>query len=60
LGERILKQGAPLLAYDIVSEGLKNCSTDARLRQLPGLALARSGATERANRSLEQLGEENN
>src|SRR6266581_7124492 len=28
LGERILKQGAPLLAYDIISEGLKNCSTD--------------------------------
>jgi class 3 adenylate cyclase/tetratricopeptide (TPR) repeat protein len=59
LGERILKQGEPLLAYDIISEGLKNCSTGVRLRQLQGLALARSGATERANRILEQLRDEN-
>jgi class 3 adenylate cyclase/tetratricopeptide (TPR) repeat protein len=59
LGERILKQGAPLLAYDIISEGLKNCPIDVRLRQLQGLALARSGATERASRILEQLREEN-
>src|SRR2546423_6702860 len=59
LGERILKQGEPLLAYDIVTEGLKNCSTDVRLRQLQGLALARSGATERAHCILAQLREEN-
>ncbi len=59
LGEKVLKQGEPLLAYDIVSEGLKNFSTNVRLRQLQGLALARSGATERANRILEQLREEN-
>src|SRR5437763_14222314 len=43
LGEGILEHGEPLLAYDIVSEGLENCSTDVRLRQLQGLALARSG-----------------
>ena len=55
VGEKILKQGEPLLAYDVVSEGLKNCPKDVRLRQLQGLALARSGATERANRILEQL-----
>ena len=55
LGERILKQGEPLLAYDVVSEGLKNYPTDVRLRQLQGLALARSGATDSANRILEQL-----
>ena len=59
LGERMLKHGEPLLAYDIISEGLKNCATDVRLRQLQGLALARSGATERANRILEQLRKEN-
>src|SRR5438309_2361916 len=59
LGERILKQGEPLLAYDVISEGLKNYPTNVRLRQLQALALARSGATERANRLLEQLREEN-
>jgi tetratricopeptide repeat protein len=55
LGEKILDQGEPLLAYDVVSEGLKNCPDDFRLQQLQGLALARSGATERANYILEQL-----
>jgi class 3 adenylate cyclase len=55
VGEKILKQGEPLLAYDVVSEGLKNSPKDVRLRQLQGLALARSGATERASRVLEQL-----
>lgn len=55
LGERVLNQGEPLLAYDVVHEGLKNCPDDVRLRQLQGLALARSGATERANYILEQL-----
>jgi hypothetical protein len=55
LGERILKQGEPLLAYDVVSEGLKNYPADVRLRQLQGLALARSGATDNATRILEQL-----
>jgi class 3 adenylate cyclase len=59
LGERILKQGEPLLAYDVISQGLKNQPTDVRLRQLQGLALARSGATQRANRILEQLRAEN-
>ena len=58
LGERILEHGEPLLAYDIIGEGLKNCSTDVRLRQLQGLALARSGATARANLLLEQLRKE--
>jgi class 3 adenylate cyclase len=55
VGEKILDQGEPLLAYDVVSEGLKNRQEDVRLRQLQGLALARSGATERANCILEQL-----
>lgn len=59
LGERILEKGEPLLAYDIVNEGVTNCPMNVRLRQLQGLALARSGATERASRILEQLRAEN-
>lgn len=55
LGERILAQGEPLLAYDVVSAGLKIWPDDLRLRQLQGLALSRSGATERANAILESL-----
>ena len=55
LGERILAQGEPLLAYDVVTAGLTISPTDTRLRQLQGLALARSGATERAIAILEDL-----
>jgi class 3 adenylate cyclase len=55
LGERALAHGEPLLAYDIVREGLGIWPVDVRLRQLQGLALARSGATERASAILEKL-----
>ena len=55
LGERVLAQGEPLLAYDVVSAGLEIWPRDVRLRQLQGLALSRSGATERANTVLENL-----
>jgi len=55
LGERILAQGEPLLAYDVVTAGLATWPKDTRLRQLQGLALARSGATDRANAILEDL-----
>lgn len=55
LGERILAQGEPLLAYDVIHEGLVKFPDDVRLRQLQGLALARSGATARANLILEKL-----
>jgi class 3 adenylate cyclase len=55
LGERILAQGEPLLAYDVVTAGLTTWPADTRLRQLQGLALARSGATERAKSILEDL-----
>jgi class 3 adenylate cyclase/tetratricopeptide (TPR) repeat protein len=55
LGERILSQGEPLLAYDVVTAGLAIWPKDTRLRQLQGLALARSGATERAKAILEDL-----
>ena len=40
LGERILTQGEPLLAYDVVTAGLTIWPKDTRLRQLQGLALA--------------------
>src|SRR5260370_22817793 len=53
--EKFLAQGEPLLAYDLVSEGLMKWPQDVRLRQLQGLALARSGATQRANVVLEKL-----
>src|SRR5215472_886709 len=55
VGEKVLNQGEVLLAYDVITEGLKNRPQDVRLRQLQGLALARSGASKRANCILEQL-----
>ncbi len=55
LGERILSKGEPLLAYDVIGEGLTKWPEDVRLRQLQGLSLARSGATKRANAILEKL-----
>ena len=58
LGERALADGEPLLAYDVVREGLGIWAVDVRLRQLQGLALARSGATERASAILERLRDE--
>ena len=44
-----------MLAYDVVTAALTIWPKDTRLRQLQGLALARSGATERANAILEDL-----
>jgi class 3 adenylate cyclase/tetratricopeptide (TPR) repeat protein len=58
LGDSILKSGEPLLAHDVLLEGLKHWPTNVRLRQLQALALARSGATRRANSILIQLHEE--
>jgi class 3 adenylate cyclase len=55
VAEQILAHGEPLLAYDVIHEGLIKWPQDTRLRQLQGLALARSGATERANAVLEEL-----
>ena len=56
--EDCLRQGEPLLAYNAVQEGLKAFPANQRLRQLRGLALARSGDTGRANQMLSQLVEE--
>ncbi len=55
LGERVLAHGEPLLAYDVVCAGLEIWPKDVRLRQLQGLALVRSGATEAANSIVEKL-----
>ncbi|MGZ5436579.1 MAG: RyR domain-containing protein, partial [Pyrinomonadaceae bacterium] len=55
LGRRVLKLGEPLLAYDILTEGLKNAPADVGMRQQVALSLARSGATQRSNAILTQL-----
>jgi class 3 adenylate cyclase len=59
LGDRLIKLGEPLLAYDAVSEGLSHAPGavhyQVRLRQLQALSLARSGATQQANQILQQL-----
>jgi class 3 adenylate cyclase len=58
LGRRVLKLGEPLLAYDVLSEALKEAPKDVEVRQQLALALARSGATQRANSILTQLRDE--
>ena len=55
LTRRILAHGEPLLAYDVVAEALQTWPSNVALRQLQGLALSRSGATERANAILLEL-----
>jgi class 3 adenylate cyclase len=55
MGERVLQLGEPLLAYDVLSEGTKLFPSDASLRRLIALALARSGASESANTILAEL-----
>lgn len=57
LGDAILQLGEPLLAYDILAEGLKYYPNDIRLQQLVALALARSGSTVSANTLLLKLAE---
>jgi class 3 adenylate cyclase len=54
----ILGRGEPLLAYDIVVEGLRHWPKDVSLRQLQSLSLLRSGAIHRALRVLQQLKQE--
>jgi class 3 adenylate cyclase/tetratricopeptide (TPR) repeat protein len=58
LGQRILRLGEPLLAYDVIVEGLGYFPGDVRLRQLLASALSYSGSTRRANAILVQLMEE--
>ncbi|MEX2272079.1 MAG: TRAFs-binding domain-containing protein [Vicinamibacterales bacterium] len=54
----LLKQGEPLAAYDIVARGLREFPGHHGLRQVLGLALARTGASREANRLLRALVEE--
>ena len=57
--DRHLRQGEPLLAYNAAQEGLALWPQNLRLRQLKGLATARSGDTERANKFWEKEVEDN-
>jgi class 3 adenylate cyclase/tetratricopeptide (TPR) repeat protein len=56
--EQYLRQGEPLLAYNAVQDALRVSPGNLRLRQLKGLALARSGDVERANQLLSELAAE--
>lgn len=56
--EKILRMGEPLLAYDVVAEGIKDHPKSLPLRRLLGLALARSGASGSAHDVLRSLYEE--
>ncbi len=69
LGERMLKQGEAILAYDVLSEGLgaleqgdeaqeSHGPVRLRVNQLLALALAQSGASERARGILLKLCEQ--
>ena len=55
LAERFLRSGDPLLAYNLTQQGLETWPDDLRLRQLQSLALARSGAVQRAIDVLQAL-----
>jgi class 3 adenylate cyclase/tetratricopeptide (TPR) repeat protein len=54
-GDRLLKSGAALVAYDILSEGLREFPDHVRIRQLVALSLARVGASRPANEILRGL-----
>ena len=56
--ENLLRTGEPLLAYNTIQQALADQPGDFRLRQLRGLALARSGALQRANKELASLRDE--
>jgi len=56
--ESLLHIGEPLLAYNVIQQALSEQPGNVRLRQLKGLALARSGALRRANEELASLRDE--
>jgi tetratricopeptide (TPR) repeat protein len=58
LGRRFIKRGEPILAYEVVVEGLSLWPDNLHLEHLLGLALARSGAVHRANTIAERLSHE--
>src|SRR5437868_7436483 len=55
IAQRALVLGEPLLAYDMCAFALAASPDHLRLRQLQGLALARSGAFEQAQQLLEKI-----
>jgi class 3 adenylate cyclase len=58
LGQRVLKAGEPLVAHDILQEGLNHAPGAVRLRQRMALALARGGGAARAQTLLLRLRQE--
>lgn len=60
VAQRMIKLGEPLLAYDVLDEGLEHHTHHVRMRQLMGLALDRNGVPHRANELLSQLYNEGN
>jgi hypothetical protein len=56
--ESLLHSGEPLLAYNCIQQAMADWPDNVRLRQLKGLALARSGALRRANKELAALRDE--
>jgi class 3 adenylate cyclase len=58
IGNILIDKDEPLLAFPLIDEGLKSFPKDDRLRQLLGLALARSGATVPARCLFEELHQE--
>jgi tetratricopeptide (TPR) repeat protein len=56
--EALRKAGEPLVAYDVIAEGLRHHPTSVRLRQLQGFTLAQSGDAERAIAVMESLASE--
>ena len=55
LSRRLLSLGEALLGYDVVCDGLTRFPEDRTLRQIQGLALARTGAVAAANQVLDTL-----
>jgi class 3 adenylate cyclase len=53
--DKALQLGEAFLAFDMAVEGLRAFKDDLRLIQLQALALARTGATKRANQILDHL-----
>ena len=49
------RPASPLVAYDILADGLRQFPDDVRMRQLLALALSRSGSSRLANPILQQL-----
>ncbi len=56
--EELRRAGEPLVAYDVIAEGLRHFPTSLRLRQLRGFTLAQSGDSERAIAAMEVLADE--